>query len=93
MAFLDLADMGSEALIVLLGFVIAYAGMRAYRSNKSRSLLAMSLGFIVLILSTLIEEITLQLFHFGMPQAHIFRNLTVAAGLFVVAYSIYVIRD
>lgn len=86
-------DIATEALIVVLGLLIAYAGIRAYRSNKSKSLLAMSLGFIVMILSTLIEEISLQLFGVQMAEAHVLRNLTVAAGLFVVMYSIYAIRD
>ena len=47
--FDDLVLLSSEAAIVALGGVLVYVSMRAYRRNKSKSMLAMSIGFIARI--------------------------------------------
>jgi hypothetical protein len=89
----DLLHLLSEAAIVALGSLLVYVSMRAYRRTKSRSMLALSLGFAVIIIEPLVEEILLDIFQFSMDEAHILRNWIVAVGLLVILYSIYRVRD
>lgn len=89
----DLLHMASEAAVVALGSLLVYVSMRAYRRTRSRSMLVLSLGFAVIIIEPLIEEIFLDIFQLPMSQAHILRNWIVAVGLLVILYSIYRVRD
>jgi len=89
----DLMLLVSLAAIVFLGSLVIYVSMRAYRRTKSRSMLTLSLGFAVIIIEPLVEEIFLEIFQLPMPEAHIIRNWIVAAGLLVIVYSIYVARS
>ena len=88
----DLLLLLSEAAIVALGGVLVYVSMRAYRKTKSRSMLALSLGFAVIIIEPLVEEVFLEVFRNPMLEAHILRNLIVAVGLLIIVYSIYGVR-
>jgi hypothetical protein len=85
----DLLLLVSEAAIIFLGGVLVYVSMRAYRRTKSRSMLALSLGFAVIIMQPLVEEVFLYVFRNPMLEAHILRNLIVAVGLLIIVYSIY----
>jgi hypothetical protein len=55
-------------------------------------MLAMSVGFAVITMASLMEEFFLELLHYPMIEAHIIENLVVAAGLLIIVYSIYVAR-
>ena len=88
----DLLHLMSEAAVVALGSLLVYATMRAYRRTKSRSMLALSLGFIVVVIEPLVEEIFLDIFQFPMWEAHILRNWIVALALLVMVFSIYRVR-
>ncbi len=85
----DLVLLLSEAAIVALGGVLVYVSMRAYRRTKNKSMLALSLGFAVIIMEPLVEEVFLDVFRNPMLEAHILRNLIVAVGLLIIVYSIY----
>jgi hypothetical protein len=88
-AFNDFMLFLSEAIIISLGSLIVYVSVRAYRRNKSTSMLAMSLGFAVIVIGSLMEEVLLELLAFPMIEAHMLENLIVAAGLLLIVYSIY----
>ncbi len=92
MALNDLMLLLTEAAIVFLGSVLVYVSMRAYRRDKSRSMLAMSLGFVVILAGSLVEEFSLEILQFHMIEAHILENLIVAVGLLILVYSIYGVR-
>ncbi len=88
----DLMLLLSEAAIVALGGVLVYVSLRAYRRNKSKSMLAMSIGFVVILLGSLVEEFSLEMLGYHMIQAHILENSIVAVGLLILVYSIYGVR-
>ncbi len=88
-ALSDLLLLLSEAAIVAVGGVLVYVSMRAYYRTRNKSMLALSLGFAVIIMQPLVEELFLDVFRNPMLEAHILRNLIVAVGLLIIVYSIY----
>ncbi len=91
--FSDILLVGSEAIIIILGSLLVYVSARAYRRNKSRSMFAMSLGFAVIVVGSMIEEIFLEVLGYGFLEAHTLENVAVAAGLMILVYSIYGARS
>jgi hypothetical protein len=89
----DLLLLLSETAIVSLCGMLIYVSMRAYLRNKSRSMFAMSIGFIVILVGSLIEELIVELFGYQLIQAHALENSVVAVGLLILVYSIYGVRD
>ncbi len=85
----DLILLASEAAIVLLGSLLVYVSARAYRRNKSKSMIAMALGFLIIVAGSLIEEVALEILQYSFLEAHAIENSIVAAGLLVLVYSIY----
>lgn len=88
----DLLLLLTEGALIGLGSVLVYVSMRAYRRGKSKPLLVMSIGFVVILLGSLIEEFSLEVLGYHMVQAHILENLIVAVGMLVLVYSIYGVR-
>ena len=89
----DLVLFLSEVIIVTLGGLLVFVSSRVYRREKSRSMLAMSFGFGVIVVGSLIEEVFLEVLHYPLIEAHTFENLTVAIGFVILVYSIYGVRD
>jgi hypothetical protein len=89
----DLILLLSEVAIVSLCAVLIYVSMRAYRRNKSRSMFAMSIGFIVILVGSMIEEFIVEVLGYQLIQAHALENSVVAVGLLILVYSIYGVRD
>lgn len=89
---IDLSDallLLSEAAIIVTGGLLVYVSARAYRRDKSRSMLAMSLGFAVIVVGSVIEEVFLEVFQYQLVEAHTLENLAVAVGLMILVYSLY----
>jgi len=82
----------SETAIVFLGGILVYVSLRAYRRHGSRSMLVMSLAFVLILLGSIIEEITLEFLGYHMIESHILENTIVALGLLILVYSIYGVR-
>jgi len=89
----DLLLLASEAIIITLGGLLVYVSARAYRRGRSKSMLAMSLGFAVIVVGSVIEEVFLEVFRYQFLEAHTLENLTVAVGLMILVYSIYGARS
>ena len=85
----DLMLLLGEIAIISLGSLIIYLSFRAYRRNRSRSMLFLSLGFLMIVAGSMVEEILLEMFRYSMIEAHIAENLLLACGLLVIVYSIY----
>jgi hypothetical protein len=89
----DLVLLSSEAAIITLCSVLVYVSMRAYRRNKSKSMLAMSIGFMVILVGSLIEELIVEMLGYQLILAHALENSVVAVGLLILVYSIYGVRE
>jgi hypothetical protein len=85
----DILLLMSEVAIVAMGGLLVYVSARAYRREKSKSMLAMSLGFAVIVVGSVIEEVFLEVLGYQMVEAHTLENLAVAVGLMILVYSIY----
>ncbi len=85
----DLLLISSEAAIVLLGGVLVYVSMRAYRRYKSKSMLVMSIGFVVILVGSVLEELFLEILGYSLIESHILENSVVALGMLILVYSIY----
>ncbi len=93
---IDLGDvflLSSEVVIIALCSTLVYVSMKAYRRNKSQSMLAMSIGFLVILFGSLTEEIIVELLGFQLVQAHALENSVVAVGLLILVYSVYGARE
>jgi hypothetical protein len=53
----------------------------------------MSVGFAIIVLGSLIEEVSLEVLGYQLVEAHTLENVAVAVGLVVLVYSIYGARD
>jgi len=91
--FDDVVLLSSEAAIIALCSVLVYVSMRAYLRNKSKSMLAMSLGFMVILVGSLIEELIVEMLGYQLILAHTLENSVVAVGLLILVYSIYGVRE
>lgn len=89
----DIVLLLSEVTIVVLGGILVFVSWRAYRREKNRSMLAMSIGFAVIVIGPLIEEFLLDFLEYPLIEAHTLRNVTVAISLLILVYSIYGVRD
>lgn len=89
----NLLLLSSEAAIVALCGVLVYVSMRAYRRNRSKSMLAMSIGFTVILVGSLIEESIVEILGYQLILAHALENSVVAVGLLILVYSIYGVRE
>jgi hypothetical protein len=56
-------------------------------------MLAMSIGFAVIVVGSVIEEVFLELLHCQLVEAHTLENLAFAVGLLILVYSIYGARS
>lgn len=92
-ALSDLVLLLSEVIIVSLGGLLVLVSSRAYRRERSRSMLAMSIGFGVIVVGSFIEEILLEVLRYPLIEAHTLENLTEAIGFIILVYSIYGARD
>ena len=80
----DLLLLLSEAAIVVLGGMLVYVSMRAYRRNKSKSMLAMSIGFLVILVGSLVEEFIVEILGYQLILAHALENSVVGVGLLIL---------
>jgi hypothetical protein len=85
----DLVLLASEVMIVVLGLLIVYASIMAYRRSRSASMLALSVGFSIIVAGSTVEEVFVELLRYPMIEAHIVENCLLATGLLVIVYSLY----
>lgn len=86
----------TEYLLVLLkivtvvaGFFIVYLGLKAYRKNRQKSVLWLSVGMFVLTLGAIAEGAAFQGLDWNPDQSHIFEAIVTLVGFLVLVYSLY----
>lgn len=89
----DILLLATEVPIVCFSGVLAYLSMRAYHRYKRRSMLAMSLGFTIILIGSLIEETFVEVVGYPLVEAHMFENAVVAIGFLFLIYSIFGTKD
>lgn len=93
---LVLAFSSTENLLVLLklftvaaGFFIVYLGWRAYRTNRQRTVLWMTLGMLVLTFGAISEGAAYQGLQWTLDQSHLFEALVTLMGFGLLVHSLY----
>jgi hypothetical protein len=87
--FIELLLLASNVGIAALGGILVFVSLRTYHRNKSPSMLAMSLGFVLIAAGPLLEEFLLDILQVQLIDAHILMHFLVATGLLILVYSLY----
>ncbi len=80
-----------EGLRVIVGLTIIYFAFQAYRRGKSRSMILLVIGFILLTTAGITEGVMFDILHFGVRDAQAARSAVALIGLLAVLYSIIAI--
>ncbi|MFC7058442.1 DUF7521 family protein [Halovenus salina] len=92
LATITTAIIGFKALSFVLGGLTTYLAFKAYRTTRSRSLGALSLGFSIITAGTFLAGIVDQVFDAGFRTGQLVESVLVAAGFLVIVYSLYTTR-
>jgi CHASE2 domain-containing sensor protein len=74
---------------VAAGFFIVYLGWRAFRAQRQKTLLWMTVGIATLTLGAIAEGLMLQGFGLDIDQAHIIESIVTLLGFVFLVYSLY----
>jgi len=79
-----------KTISLLLGGLITYLAFKAYRRTDSRSLLALTTGFGIVTVGTLLAGVADQVGANGFRLGLLIESSLVAVGFAVIVYSLYV---
>ena len=77
-----------KTITLLLGALITFFAYKAYRRTQSRSLGALSLGFGIVTLGTLLAGVADQLF-LDFQTGLLIESALIAIGFSIIVYSLY----
>ena len=83
---------GFKTLTLVLGGFITYLAYKAYRRTRSRSLAALSVGFGIVTLGTLLAGVVDQLLDADFLTGLLIESALIAFGFLVIVYSLYTTR-
>jgi hypothetical protein len=78
-----------KTLTLVLGTLITYLAFKAYRRTRERSLGALSLGFAIVTLGTLLAGVADQVLEAEFQIGLLIESALIAVGFVVIVYSLY----
>ncbi len=75
--------------IVLLGTVLVYLGFKAYRRNRSKDMIFLSLGFALITAGSVAAGILFEFLGFQLVDVSMIESTMVVLGFASLIYSIY----
>lgn len=78
-----------KLLIVLLGTVLVYLGIKGYRRNRSKDMIFLSLGFALITAGSVAAGILFEFLGFQLIDVSIIESVMVIVGFSSLIYSIY----
>ena len=78
-----------KLLIVLLGTVLVYLGIKGYRRNRSKDMIFLSLGFGLITAGSVAAGILFEFLGFQLIDVSIVESVMVIVGFGMLIYSIY----
>ncbi len=78
-----------KLLIVLLGSVLVYLGMKGYRRNHSKDMIFLSLGFALITAGSVAAGVLFEFLGFQLIEVEIVESIMVILGFSSLIYSIY----
>lgn len=77
-----------EGLRVIVGLTIIYFALQAYRRDKSKSMVLLMIGFVLLTTAGITEGVMFDVLHFGVRDAQAARSAVALIGLLAILYAI-----
>lgn len=82
-----------QAIIVVLGIVIVYFAVKGYRKTKSKSLLFLALGFLIVTVGAVAAGVLFELLNYDLVTVEAIQAATTVVGFLVIVYSIVGKKD
>ena len=78
-----------KSLIGVLGLLLAYLSLKAYRKSESKNMLFLSIGFGIITVGSILAGLSFEFLGFTLLQVNIVESLMILVGFIMVMYSIY----
>lgn len=78
-----------KMVIVLLGTVLVYLGIKGYRRRRSKDMIFLTLGFGLITAGSVAAGILFEFLGFELIEVSIVESIMVIAGFSSLVYSIY----
>ena len=78
-----------KLIIVLLGTVLIYLGIKGYRRNRRKDMIFLSLGFALITAGSVAAGILFEFLGFELVDVNIVESVMVIVGFGSLIYSIY----
>ena len=79
-----------KTLVLVVGSVITYFSLKAYRRTRQRALACLTIGFGLVTLGFVLAGMLYELLEVHLVTGILLESLLVLAGFLVIAYSLYV---
>ncbi|MCH2403509.1 MAG: hypothetical protein HS051_02675 [Thaumarchaeota archaeon] len=78
-----------KSLIGILGLLLAYLSLKAYRKSKSNNMLFLSIGFGIITVGSILAGLSFEFLGFSLLQVNIVESFIILIGFIMIMYSIY----
>ncbi len=78
-----------KLIIVLLGTVLIYLGLKGYRRNKSKDMIFLAIGFALITAGSVAAGVLFEFLGFQLVDVDIIESVMVVFGFAALIYSIY----
>ena len=78
-----------KSLIGMLGLLLAYLSLKAYRKSKSNNMLFLSIGFGIITVGSILAGLSFEFLGFSLLQVNIVESFIILIGFIMIMYSIY----
>jgi len=85
----EIALSGIKLVTVLLGVIVVYLGWKAYRANRRKPLLWLTVGMLIMTLGAISEGAAYQGLGWTIERSHIFEAIVTLVAFAVLVYSLY----
>ena len=79
-----------KLVTIVLGFVIVYLGLRAWRSTRRKPVLWLTIGIGIMTLGAISEGAAYQGLRWTIEQSHVVEAVVTLVAFAVLVYSLYV---
>ncbi len=78
-----------KLIIVLLGTVLVYLGLKGYRRNRSKDMIFLAIGFALITAGSVAAGVLFEFLGFQLVDVDIIESVMVVFGFAALIYSIY----
>lgn len=86
---IDTTIVVAKTTTLLLGGLVTYLALKAYRRTGARPLRALAIGFGIITLGSLLAGLGNQLLGLGFQESVLVQSVVTAVGFAVITYSLY----